>query len=299
MYKLTDVFVDRIGRASDKPFSQEDGLSDNPLLISGELLFLKNILGTITEQDKLFAKQILEWSQVEPGLFRRHPEFFQKEHNIPYHNTSHDEQLGICLIDYTLNNGRKITEYGTYCQDMVHYGHKYNWMFYDLVPKSDFYKYYYSDPVKATKELYAYYKDWKNSPNDTNSVDFRHNPNISALSGIRQPRDRALYKMCAGQNPGFIGAAWLSLAIIISSTGKLDDGSRGGTMLLAWFRMQLMNMLEKQNWLVNLAHKYFNYKLTKRFGEGYPTLIADKYFDRVGPNGERHPIISLIWSYLA
>lgn len=292
MYKLTDVFCDPLGRVGDKPNSQELGITDNPILFSGEFLFLKKILGTLTLEESSFANQIMTWAEVEPGLYRRHPEFFQKQYNIPYHNFSHDEQLGVCLLSYSVNNSQ-------YVPNMVYYGHKYNWQFYDLVPKSDFYKYYYSDSVKATKELYAYYKDWKNSPNDTNSVDFRHNPNISALSGMRQPRDRALYKMCAGKNPGFIGAAWLSLAIIISSTGKLDDGSRGGTMLLAWFRMQLMNRLEKQNWLVNLAHKYFNYKLTKRFGEGYPTLIADKYFDRVGLNGERNPIISLIWSYLA
>ena len=287
MLPLTPIFRDPIGRVSEKAFNQESGISDNPLLFSGEFLFLKKLLNEITFPEIVAAQKIISEVQLLPGLYRRHPESMQQQYQIPRNNVSHDEYLGVLLLGYAQGTDQL-------AKDIVEFGENHNHQYYDIVPGSDFFRALKSSPLETIKKFLAYKKDYKNNPEDTNSVDLRHDGDIGALSYIRQPRDRALYRICAGDKPGLFASLWLAIATVLTTRRSLDDGSRGGTMLLAWFRMRLIRAIRRESLLLKLAHYTFDRILVKRYGYNYAEVIAIRYFDRLGPNGEKHPIINLI-----
>jgi len=289
------TFTDPIGRISDKHYSQEDGLSDNPVLFTGEYCFLAKLLNKFGTQEELLCLSTHGFAIVEQGLYTRHPQFLRDKFNIPWNTVSHDEYLGILLIAYCLDIHKTIA------QDIVNYGKAYNWQYTDLYPKADFFAALKKNPIDTIKKFIAYKKDYKANPQDTNSVDLRHDGNITALTFIRQPRDRALYKLIAGETPSLLESLWLSFAHVYSTRRDLEDGSRGGTMLLAWFRMQLLEKAigKKMPLSVKLAHTLFDKILVKKYGKEYAYVIANRYFDRIGSNGERHPIISMIKEYIA
>ena len=146
------------------------------------------------------------------------------------------------------------------------------------------------------KELYAYIKDFRANPQDSNAVDLRHPPYIVALTQIRQPRDRAFYKIAAALKPTLFETIYLAIAIIFSSTGDPSEG-RGGTKLMAWFRMLAIERLKSTSMLLKLAHMIFNRNLTKKMGSDYPLKLINSYFDR-SFDGIRHPMIALVAEYL-
>lgn len=287
MLPLTPIFKDPRGRVSEKAYNDESGISDNSLLFSGEFLFLKKLLNEITFPEIVSAQKIVSEVQLLPGLYRRHPESMQSEYQIPRNNVSHDEYLGVLLLGYAQGTDQL-------AKDIVEYGEAYNWQYYDIVPGSDFFRALKSSPIDTINKFIAYKKDYAANPQDTNSVDLRHDGNICALAYLRQPRDRALYRICAGEKPGLLASLWLAVATVLTTRRDLEDGSRGGTMLLAWFRMRLIKALKRETLILKLAHYLFDKILTKRYNYNYAEVIANRYFDRLGPNGEKHPIINLI-----
>ena len=290
--QLGAPFIDPTGRLSDKPSNQEDGITDNAILFTGEFLFLLKELRKYGVQEDSLALTTLFSARVMPGLYTRHPLSYMTKYNIEHNTISHDEYLGALLLAYCLDRHKQEA------REIVEYGKKYNWQYTDLYPEADFFKAFKRNPIEAIKKFIAYKKDYKANPNNTNAVDFRHEGDITALTFIRQPRDRALYKLIAGESISIIETLWLSFAHVYTTRRDLEDGSRGGTMLLAWFRMQLLEKACKKLPLVlRLSHKLFDKLLSKRYGKDYAQVIADRYFDREGSNGERNPIIALIGEY--
>jgi hypothetical protein len=284
-------FVDPIGRVSDKPFLQEEGITDNPHLFDGEAVLLLALLGRLEKSDIEFVDQTLIDVEVAPGLFRRHSKTFQEKYSIPFHSVSHDEYNGICMMA-----AASPEFFRTYAHDIVFYGERYNWQYCDLYPNSDFFQYFFDNPIKAIREVKSYLADIKANPQDTNSVDLRHSPNIVALTQIRQPRDAAFYKIAAGMIPSLFQTLNLAFAIVFTSTGDPKEG-RGGTKLMAWFRMLAIRRLNGESLLLKLAHKLFERVLTKKLGIDYPYKLISMYFDR-DDNGLRHPMIMLVKEYL-
>lgn len=284
-------FVDPIGRVSDKPSSQEVGITDNPHLFNGEGLLLLALLGKLEKSDIDFVDQCLSNVEVVPGLFRRHPVDFQNQYQIPFHSVSHDEQNGICFAV-----AASPEHFRNYAFDMVNYGYEYGWQYCDLYPKYSFFPFFWDSPIKVSKLLWEYIKDFRAHPEDSNSVDLRHPPFIVALTQIRQPRDRAFYKIAAALKPTLFETINLALATIFTSTGDPFKG-RGGTKLMAWFRILAIQRLGSTSMLLKLAHKIFNRNLTKKLGNDYPLKLINSYFDR-SFDGLRHPMISLVAEYL-
>lgn len=289
---VNNGFYDPIQRISDKPFDQEEGISDNCLLFTGEFTFLAKELGQYGTQEEILASTTLSLAKVIPGIYTRHPNSLREKYSIPWNTCSHDEYLGVLLLAYVL--GKHEQE----AKEIVEYGKAHNWQYTDLYPGADFFKALARSPIETIKKYRAYKADYKANPQDTNSVDLRHDGDITALTFIRQPRDRALYKLIAGESPSLLEILWLSFAHVYTTRRDLEDGSRGGTMLLAWFRMHLLEKACKKLPLVlRLSHRMFDKLLSKRYGKGYSQVIANRYFDRVGSNGERHPIIEMIGKY--
>lgn len=284
-------FLDPIKRPSDKPFSQEDGISDNPLLFSGEGLLLLSLLGRLEKSDIAFCDNALVEVEVTPGLYRRQPAYYQDQYKIPMNAISHDEYNGICFMV-----AASPEFFRSYALDIVNYGERYSWQYNDIAPRANFFEALKDNPIKTIKELRAYLKDNKENPHDTNSVDLRHPPHIIALGQWRQPRDRAFYKIAAGIEPSLFEIINLALATIFSSLGD-PFKSRGGTKLMAWFRMLAVRRLNGEGLLLRVAHAIFERNLTKKLGIDYPYKLISNYFDR-DDNGLRHPLIMLVKEYL-
>ena len=284
-------FSDPLGRISEKPTDQEYGISDNPNLFTGEYCFLAKLLKRFGTQEELLCSSTFSFAIVEPGLYTRHPQFLRDKFNIPFNVISHDEYLGVLLLAHCLGISEAIAK------DIVAYGKAYGWQYNDLYPRANFFAALKANPIDTIKKLIAYKKDYKANPQDTNSIDLRHDGNISSLTFIRQPRDRALYKLIAREKISLIESLWLSFAHVYTTRRDLEDGSRGGTMLLAWFRMMLLEAELGKNlpFLVKLSHKLFSKILTRKYGRSYPFVLANRYFDRVSAeNNQKHPIIYMI-----
>jgi hypothetical protein len=237
------------------------GISDNPNLFTGELFFLRKLLGQQrTGAESLYLSNILLDCKVYPGLYRRHPTEFQEKFQLPYNIVSHDEYTAILLLARSLGCSTSVA------QSIVEYGEKHNWQFYDYVPKSDFFRALFKNPIDTIKKRRAYKKDYNQNKHDTNAVDIRHEGDIVALTFLRQPRDRAFYKLVAGKKPSFLETLWLSISYVYTTRRNLEDGSRGGTVLLAWFRMMLIEDSAQVKGVLKIAHNLFDKILTKKYG---------------------------------
>jgi len=284
-------FVDPIGRVSDKPFSQEDGITDNPLLFTGEGLLLLSLLGRLEKSDIAFCDNALVEVEVAPGLYRRQPAYYQNQYKIPMNAVSHDEYNGVCFMV-----AASPEFFRSYALDIVNYGERYGWQFNDIAPRTNFFEALFSSPLKTIKELRAYLKDAKENPHDTNSVDLRHPAHIIALGQWRQLRDRAFYKIAAGIDLSLFDTLYLTIATLLSASGD-PFKSRGGTKLMSWFRILAIKRLNGEGLLLKLAHKLFERILTKKLGTDYPHKLILNYFDR-NDDGLRHPMIMLVKEYL-
>lgn len=284
-------FKDPLGRPSDKPDNVEYGITDNALLFTGEYALLMSYLSKLDFGVYSFLVQVLEDSLVQKGLHTRHPQSLMKTYNIAPNKMSHDEMNGIAFISVAC------PALSTYTKDMMTYLEAHHNQYYDLEPESDFIKALRSDPIDALKKLYAYYKDYKSNPQDTNSVDLRHDGNISALSSWKMPRDIAFYTLAAGKKPSLFSTMFLGLSTILSARRNIHDGSRGGTMLMVWFRNLALKKLKIRGlnrWILSQSMRLFDMMLIKKYGKRYPEVLINSYFDRVGDNGERHHMIHLV-----
>jgi hypothetical protein len=290
-----EPFIDPIGRVSDKARNDEQGITDNPLLFTGEAALLLAKTGQLTITSMLFLEKMLTDCTVVDGLFRRHPESMQKQYAIPRNKISHDEYNGIMFMAAAIPAMKR------HAEAVVAYGQKYCWQFNDIHPRANFFKSFINSPIDTFLKLQAYLKDIKNNPQDTNSVDLRHDGSVVSLSSLRQPRDIAFYKLVAGYSPSLFNVLWLCTSIVLTSYKTIEEGSRGGTILMAWFRNVALNSLKLKGFkgfLIRQSIKFFDSKLTKKYSAKYPAIIARLYWDRVGTSHERHPMIYLIQKYL-
>ena len=285
-------FVDPIGRVSDKPFDQEDGVTDNPLLFTGEVVLLLKLLGELGKPEIAAMDEILMEVEVVPGLFRRQPEKYQLKYNIPRNAVSHDEYNGVCFFVAACPE-----YFRTYANDIIKYGQYYGWQYNDIAPRANFFQALKDRFFQTLKELKAFTDDVKANPQNTNAVDLRHPQHIIALGQFRQPRDRAFYKIAAALEPTLFEITYLSIATVFSSMGPALE-HRGGTKLMAWFRILAIEELKYDNFLLRMAHKLFRRNLTKKLGTEYPTKLILSYFDRLSANKTRHPMIDLVDQYV-
>jgi len=285
---LLHPFLDPIGRVSDKPKDQEYGITDNPLLFTGEAALLLALSNQIGKNEVGRLDEILTECEIYPGLYRRQPAYYQDQYKIPMNAVSHDEYNGVCFMVAACPEF-----FRSYALDIVNYGEKFDWQFNDIAPYGSFFPQLFDAPFQTIKELRLYLKDKKENPQDTNSVDLRHPPYIISLGQWRQPRDRAFYKIAAGLEPSMFEVINLAAATVFSSLGD-PFKSRGGTKLMSWFRMLAIERLDYESRLLKLAHKVFRLNLKKALGEEYPTRLALNYFDRLSANETRHPLIDMI-----
>jgi hypothetical protein len=284
-------FLDPIGRISDKPRSQEYGITDNPLLFTGEAALLLALSKQLTIAEIRKIEMIITQVQIMSGLYRRHPEILQRQYAIPRNAVSHDEYNGICFMVAANPDYLRF-----YAIGIVEYGERYGWQFNDLSPRENFFEVFKHSPIKTVRQLLAYLKDKAANPQDTNSVDLRHPLHIIALGQWRQPRDRAFYKIAAGRQPTMFEELYLALATVFSSFGD-PFKARGGTKLMSWFRMLSIRRLNGESFLLKLAHKIFERNLTKKLGTNYPVTLALAYFDRK-ETGVSHPLIGMIYDVI-
>lgn len=295
MRNETYPFVDELGRPSDKPNTLEQGITDNPLLFLGELLLLKHGLGEITFEGICYVEQMLVDCQVQKGLYSRHPKSFFEKYPFTVNKMSHDENNGIAFIALSIPMLRY------HLLEMNEYLKNHDNQYYDLEPDSNFFKAFRKDPLGSLKKLKAYLDDLKANPDNTNAVDLNHDGDIVAISAYRQPRDIAFYNIAAGQKASLLGILWLSIAIVLSTRSSLEDGSRGGKMLMAYFRniaLRKCKISGARYLPIRLAMKFFNWRLKSKYGEEFPVVLIDRYFDLVAENGARHPMIYLVKKYV-
>lgn len=295
MRNETFPFVDELGRPSDKPRDFEHGITDNPLLFLGELLLLKQSLGELTFEGLCYVEQILVDCRVQKGLYSRHPKSFFEKYPFTVNKMSHDENNGIAFIALSIPMLRY------HLLEMIDYLKEHGNQYYDLEPNSNFFNALKRNPLDTLKKLKLYLDDLKANPNNTNAVDLNHDGDIVAISAYRQPRDIAFYKIAAGQKASLLSILWLSIAIMLSTRSSLEDGSRGGKMLLAWFRNLALRKckIDGLKYLpIRLAIKFFNWRLTSKYGEEFPVVLIGRYFDLRAENGSRHPMIYLVKKYV-
>jgi hypothetical protein len=284
---MENLFIDPIGRISEKPKTYAQGITDNPLLFTGEYLFLKKKLGQLTSDDKLLASVTLIESEVACGLYRRHNQDFQTRYNVPYNHVSHDEYVGIFLLCHVNNLHYRMVE-------VCNYGKRNYWQFNCLAPNKNFWDYFKKNPIKAVKEFKEYKRQYKAKPEDTNSVDANFPiQEVVSLNFQRQPRDIAFYELMTYGKTSLFNLLNLCLSTLLTTRRSLDDGKRGGTILLALFRIELLNEYEMPKMLQH-TRKLFRLILRKKYGKNFAQVIAKRYFDLKGDNGETHPIIEMI-----
>lgn len=285
---LDTSFVDPAGRISEKPKSYANGITDNPLLFTGEYLFLKKKLGQLDNQDRDMVSRILTECEVAPGLYRRHPPEYQLEYGIPYNQVSHDEYVGIMLLCH-VNNLKYVMS------EVCEYGEKNYWQFNCAAPYSNFWDLFKSRPTYAIKEFYIYKKQYNANPDDTNSVDANYPvQEVVSLNFQRQPRDIAFYELMANGKTSYFNLMNLCAATLLSTRRSLEDGKRGGTILLAMFRIELLNDSIKMPLLLRKTHDLFKRILVKKYGKNYASHIAKRYFDLKDNDGKLNPIIYLL-----
>lgn len=290
LVKIFDPYLDPLGRVSEKPNTIYKGITDNPHLFTGEAILLLSLLGEKHYADLLKINMNLEACRIVPGLYSRHPQSFASKYNLPGNTISHDEYNGICFL--ACAHPEIFRHYATH---IINYGQKNGWQYHDSAPNVSFFSYFKSHPIQCIKELYSYYLDMKNNPTKTNYIETLHNPAVVSLSKWRQPRDRAFYKIAAGIKPNIIENLWLSISIMITACGPINAQNRGGSILMAYFRKLAIEKVGGGPKIVQLAYRYFDYKLKKRLGIYYPVLIGRKYFSLTA----NHPMVFLLKTYLS
>lgn len=112
------------------------------------------------------------------------------------------------------------------------------------------------------------------------------NPALYA-SHIRQPRDRAFYKICAHQEVSFFEIAYMSIALYLSG-GNTKEETSG--KIMSWFRIKTLETLGWDHWMWRWARNKFENKLKVLYNnEYYMEDVMAIYFR--DPN---HPFHTLI-----
>jgi len=195
----------------------------------------------LTNEDRDHVKKTLHRTQAEYGGFKVAGLYHR--HGPPYptgpehHGVSHDEMNGIAIQSKLF--GLHVAE------EIVKYGKKHGWAFIDERP--------YTHPIK-------------------NIFSIEKGKRLFMLGRIRQPRDRAFYKMCNNERPSIVGYLHLLLtAWITSRKPKADTSGK----ILAFTRFQALKGKYK---MFDFMYKIFRKNLIKTHGENFLEDILKIYF---------------------
>lgn len=243
--------------------------NENPHLFTGEMNVLLHLLSIYDAENKKNIKNYLEYTEVTPGLHRRRREEDSRS------TVSHDEYSGIMFM--TMGN-RTLRDYA---DNIVKYGKKYNWQYNDNRPERDGLKYALKHPLKA-------FKYFRRLAKGDESVR-ENNPDLDALSYIRQPRDICFYKIVSTiTEPNWFERLYLALTVVITGF-RNKNYKNGGTKLIAWYRMKVIEYYKQNTFILSLAHKFFIRKLKKQYGVNYLESLHFLYY-----KDKNHPIHSLV-----
>jgi len=104
---------------------------------------------------------------------------------------------------------------------------------------------------------------------------------------VRQPRDRAFYRLCAGKKAGLIGVISLAVSSILSALKPIEETS-GKNM--SWFRFKTLQLLNHPSFILKHTEKLFNWILRRKYKKYYFMEECIKIYFK-DPN---HPFHGLI-----
>lgn len=117
-------------------------------------------------------------------------------------------------------------------------------------------------------------------------------------SRIRQPKDRALYKLAAGRTVKWYEVIDLTMSHVLTAT---RDKSETSGKVMAFFNnmaIQKLNyghMTSLQKKFYKLGHKFYEYRMKKQYG-AYPIArITEIYFNVNATGGKINPIRHLCY----
>lgn len=224
--------------------------SENPLLFTGEytvLLYLNSVAVPSFVDKNIDCIWERQTWKITP-LFARQPDPFR---NTPQFNPlSWDEHNGILytLAFTELNWGSSYS----LAKKLVEYGDNYNWAFIEEKP--------FTNPFSDLKKY---------------------------GSRIRQPRDRAFFRIVAGDKPKWYELLHLAIASVITAYTDYEETS-GKKM--AWFRFKTIEHMKFKSKLLKLAKFLFDRRLKKLYNkECYMEEVYRIYYK--DPNHPFHELI--------
>lgn len=168
------------------------------------------------------------------------------------HGISHDEMTGISIGCMAIGE----TEIP---QQMIDYGKRHNWTFIDENPSAN---------------LFSSFANFK-----------------KYIGRVRQPKDRALYKIAAGHEVSLFGALNILVGSYLSSKkpiGKKRDEHTSGRIMW-YYKFQAMKLVQCDSKIIDFARKQFQKNNTEIYGsEDYMDEVIAVYFK------EGHPFRTLI-----
>jgi hypothetical protein len=240
----------------------------NANLFTGEAAILLRLANVMEKKHADDIKRALEGVKIEPGLFTRHPDGSQA--NADYDVVSHDEYNGIMYMIAAL------PELAHEADAIVEYGQKYNWQFIDGDPGKDGFKALVKNPIRSIKAIVNIYKAWKSDNKQKLNEARWAAGEISYLSYIRVPRDRAFYKIMApSYKPSTFELLWLALSIFFMARKPKEEFSG---RCMAMFRFLAIDMVGYQSKILNLAHGYMLGKFLQDYGQDFFEVILVNYF---------------------
>ena len=251
----------------------------NANLFTGEAAILLTLSKVIEDKHKNDIKKALKSVKIQPGLFTRHPDGSQN--NADYDVVSHDEYNGIMYMIAA------IPELAHEADEIVEYGQKHNWQFIDGDPGKDGFKALKRNPIKSIKSIFNIYKAWKSGNKQKLNEARWKAKEISYLSYIRVPRDRAFYKIIAPSfKPSLFEIIWLSLSIFFMSRKPKEEFSG---RCMAMFRFIAIDMVNYNSRLLNIAHGYMLNRFMEDYGVNFFEIILQGYF-----HNKTHPFHALV-----
>jgi hypothetical protein len=273
LYDLITSYMDSYGGVTltNKNLSNPlDGIRDNENshLFTGQAALLIH-LNNLTESIYFakFADNVswhLTLNQVVPGLFTRFPDPYRFSDG--HHGISFDEMAGIAFQALIINR-RDILD------DIVTYGKNHNWAFIDEEPGADPIKMAGGDLKSAIKKIIKVFKsgDAKLARKEHDVVDY--------LSRVRQPRERAFYKLLSTKfKPSYFELLNMYFGLIGSSFGEANDTS---TKIIGFYKIISLDMIGHKSLLYKLTKFIFKRRMHKLYGDCTLNALTMIYFKDV------------------
>lgn len=240
----------------------------NANLFAGEAAILLKMADVMEDKHIKDIKRALASVKIQDGLFTRHPDGSQA--NADYDVVSHDEYNGIMYMIAA------IPELAHEADAIVKYGQDHNWQFIDGDPGKDGLKTLVKNPIKSIKSIIKIYKAWKSGNKQALNEARWTAGDISYISYIRVPRDRAFYKIMApSYKPSLFEILWLSASIFFMARKPKEEFSG---RCMAMFRFLAIDMSGFSSKILNLAHGYMLGKFLQDYGQDFFEVILVGYF---------------------